>query len=253
MADGDARGGRAGSSRVLGAHCRRRRHELRGLLDGGRVRRRGRAVPDRRRRGFGAAHPDVRRAGHLARLRARRRSRPALRLPRERPVRARARAALRRRQAADRPLRAGARAGRRRPPARAALARRRRALRLGRRPPAVDGLVADDPLRDARPGHQRAASCGPRAASRHVRGDGERAGGRAPAVARRVGGRAAARAPVHHRAAPARHAPDELLGLHDARLPRPARALPDRGGAVRAGRSTSSRRWSRRCTPPASR
>ena len=49
--------------------------------------------------------------------------------------------------------------------------------------------------------------------------------------------------------------PDELLGLQLGRLLRPARRVlgAARDPAAAARRSTSSRRWSRRCTRPASR
>ena len=72
--------GRRRDATGLGPRARRalgrRGHELRRLLDGGRVRRRGRAVPRRgRRRRRRGARPDGRRPGHLVRLPAGRRAR----------------------------------------------------------------------------------------------------------------------------------------------------------------------------------
>ena len=125
--------------RLSGGRRARRRlgragHELLGVLD----RRRGRALPAGRRRRRAPADRDGGRAGHLERRRPRRRPGPALRLSRARPVRPLPRAALRRQPPAGRPVRACLRAGR---PERGALARRRRRLRLGRRPPAGHPLA----------------------------------------------------------------------------------------------------------------
>ena len=83
-----ARSGPAGRSRS-GADVGRRRHELLALL---RARRARRAVPVRRRRRRDAHRDDRAHRAQLALLPARRRARPALRLPRPRALRARARA-----------------------------------------------------------------------------------------------------------------------------------------------------------------
>ena len=88
-------------------HLGRRGHQLRAVLRG---RRAGRAVPVRRRR-RSETRVDADRGGRvrLARLPARRRPGPALRLPGARPVRPRPRAPLQPGQAAARPLRQGRR------------------------------------------------------------------------------------------------------------------------------------------------
>ncbi|CAA9326103.1 MAG: CBM48, partial [uncultured Friedmanniella sp.] len=88
----------------------RGRDHLRGVLGRGD---RGDALPVRRERVRGAAADAGPRRRHLARLRARRRTGPAVRLPRARPVRPGRRPPLQPGQAAARPVRAGHR--RRRP------------------------------------------------------------------------------------------------------------------------------------------
>ena len=74
---------------------------------------------------------------------------------------------------------------------------------------------------------------------------------RPPARPRRHRRRAAAGAPVRRRPPPGRAGAHQLLGLQHARLLRARRrATPP---AAAASRSASSRRWSGRCTRPASR
>ncbi len=88
----------------LGATVGRQRHELLALL---RERRARRALPVRRRRRGDARRAHRAHRLELARLRPGDRPRPALRLPRPRPVRAGAGAPLQPRQAAHRPVRQG--------------------------------------------------------------------------------------------------------------------------------------------------
>ena len=214
----------------------------------------------------------------LALLPAGRRARPALRLPRARPVRPGARPALQPGEAADRPVREADRRARCDWDAANALpyvavgGRERRPDDRRERLGAGDAEVASsidpsfdwqdddagapaDPvarhgdLRGARQGLHEAARGRARGPARHVRRARERGLDRVPEVARRHGGRAAARAPHRRRGLPARPRADELLGLLDDRLPRAALAVR----RDRATRCASSRGWSRRCTAPASR
>ncbi len=254
----------------------RRGDELLDLLGDGRGRG---ALPLRRRRQRGA-HPPAR--AHrlpLALLPARRPARAALRLSRPRAVRPGARQALQRRQAADRPVREGDRrprrmarrerasvrpdrSRRRRPDPRRdgqrcrdpEVDRDRRGVRLGgrRHRAAADAVARDGDLRGAREGVHEAPSRGARGPARHLRRARLGAVDRLLPGPRRHGGRAAACASHRRRELPLRPRPDELLGLQLDRLPRAALAL--RGDrATGASRCASSRAWSRRCTPPASR
>ena len=86
-----------------------------------------------------------------------------------------------------------------------------------------------------------------RARARHVPRARAPRSHRASEAARRDRGGAAAGAGVRARAVPGRARPRELLGLQLARLVRAGAAVRDR-----RSRSPNSRRWSRRCTPPAS-
>ena len=95
-----------------------------------------------------------------------------------------------------------------------------------------------------------------RGAARHVRGARPPGGRRPPRAPRRHRDRADAGAPVRPRPPPRRARPAQLLGLQLDRLPRPAQRLRQLAGAqsaARRARCRSSRRWSRRCTRPASR
>ena len=208
----------------LGATPVGRRHQLRRRL---RRRRRGDAVPVRRR-GPGDPGPAARlRRRRLARLRPRRRARAGLRLPGRRPVRPGPGPALQPGQAAARPVRPGhqrrgARSGRRcsvtrRRPGRAERARlgRPRAAQPGRRP----GVRLDATPRPVRrryadtviyevhvkgftmrhpgvPAELRGTYAGP----------GARGGRRPPGRPRRDRGRAAAGAPERARVASCRSA-----------------------------------------------
>ncbi len=237
----------------------RQRHELLAVL---RARRARRAVPVRRRRRGGADRADRAHRPHLARLPARHRAGPALRLPRPRPLRPRERPSLQPREAAARPvrevdrrpralgrreraaLRADRRGGRR-PRARRRGRRRRRpevgggrpALRLGGRPPAEHAAARDRHLRDARARLHPPAPRGPRGPARDLRRPRLRARAQLPARSRRDRGRAAARAPHRRRVVPVRARPVQLLGLLDDRLLRPALGLrghrPARPGGAR--------------------
>ncbi len=77
-------------------------------------------------------------------------------------------------------------------------------------------------------------------------------GDRAPEEPRRDRRRAPARARVRRRRVPRGQVAAQLLGLQHARLLRARAALRERAAGP-AGRSPSSRRWSRRCTRPGSR
>ena len=243
-----------------------------------RARRARRAVPVRRPRGHRDAHRGDRAHGvQLALLPARHRPRPALRLPRLRPVRARGGPPLQPLQAAHRPVREGDRArdpvgqgehaalhprrhrrgrsrarrrGRRRGDPQGI--RRRSRLRLGGRPPARHAVDGDRHLRGARQGLHEAAPRRARGPARDVRRPGLRGVDRVPQGARRHRRRAAARPPQGRRALPRREGPDATTGAtaRSATSPRtPSTPRP----ASRASRCASSRAWSRRCTRPASR
>ena len=269
-----ADGGLARSAVPARRHVGRRGHELLDLL---RARRARRAVPVRRR-----GRRDVRRAdrahvAQLALLPARRARRPALRLPRPRPVRPAVRPSLQPGQAADGPVREvdrgpdPVRQGQR-PPVRPAgrrgrrpdAGRRRRrrgdpevrrhrpALRLAGRPPAEHAARRQRDLRDPRQGLHDAAPGRARGPARHLRRAGLRRRRRLPEGARRDRDRAAAGAPHRRRGVPRRPRADELLGLLDDRLPR-ARTRPTPRPARPGRRCASSRAWSRRCTRRGSR
>ena len=248
----------AGTARAPRVHLERGVHELRRLRPRGHP---GRGLPVPRRRGrhrggdplrADRAHPR-----HLARRAPRRRARPALRLPRGRPLGPRERPPVQPREAAARPVRPrGQRLRRTRPvdlrlhPARqrrrrrdpggegpgpqrrglrrrhAAQRRRARRLRLGAaRGPAQGPADRHGRLRAARQGLHPAAQRDPRAPARHVRRP-DHPGRRAlPEGPRHHHRRAAARAPVRPGAGPRRARPDQLLGLQLGRLLRPAQRL----------------------------
>ena len=248
---------------------RRRRHQLRPLLRGRRARRR---VPLRSGRQRTMRHPALRDRADLARVPAGDRPRPALRVPRARPVAPRGGSALQPRQAAARPVRQGGRRRgrlgpgllpvqlrgrglaqrRRQRPAHPEGRRRQPVLRLVDRQPAADAVGGHRRVRDARqglhdapprdPGEPARDVCGPRAPGRH----------RVPDLARHHRRRASAGASVPARRAPGRPRPAQLLGLQLDRLLRPAQRL-HQGLRPRRARCRSSRRWSARCTRPASR
>ena len=186
-------------------------------------------MPVRRRRRREARRADRAHRAQLALLPARRRARPALRLPRPRPLRARERPPLQPGQAADRPLREGDRGpdalgrGQRaalRPDrtrddadlepddeddvdARPQVGGHRPALRLGGRPPPAS-RARDGDLRDARQGLHEAAPRRARGPARHLRRARLRARDRLPQGPRRHRGRAAARPPHRRRVVPGR-------------------------------------------------
>ncbi len=249
---------------------RRPRGQFRGLFGECRP---GRSVPVRR--GGPAADPCHSAAGiyrrDLARLPARGAAGPALRPARPRPLRAAQGAPVQPAQAAARPLRQGddgphqverlavrlpRRLGPRRPvdgPPRqrgghAEMRRDRRVLHLGRRPPPAPPLVGARRLRGAREGHDGAASRRAGAPARHLCRPVVAPGHRAPAEARRHGGRAPAGARLRRRPPAARGGAQQLLGLQHHLVLRAGAALP-----VERLACTSSRRWSAGCTPPASR
>ena len=254
----------------LGPSLGRERHQF---LDHIGERRSRRALPvrrGRRRDPLRASAPD---GAQLARVPARRRPGPALRLSRLRALGSRAGAPLQPQQAPDRPLREGdrgagplgswpdARVRRRRRP-RAGRERRRRGdpevgrdrrlVRLGGRPAAPAALGRDRDLRAAREGLHATAAGRARGPPRHLCRAGLRRGDRAPRRPGRDGGRAAAHPPHRRRALPPGTGADELLGLLDDRLPRPARRATPRP-APTASRCASSRGSSRRCIGPGSR
>ena len=235
-------------------------------------------MPLRRSRGRRDAHRDGRAHGlQLALLPARRRPRPALRLPRLRPLRARGGPPLQPLQAPHRPVREGDRARdplgrgehaalhprrhrRRRPRARRRGrrrgdpegVRRRSGLRLGGRPAARHAVDGDRHLRGPRQGLHEAPPRRARGPARDVRRAGLRAGDRVPQGARRHRGRAAARPPHRRRALPRREGPVATTGA-TARSATSRRTPSTPRRASRASRCASSRGWSRRCTGPASR
>ena len=239
-----------------------------------------RAVPVRRRRPRGAHRGRRAHGAQLALLPAGRRPRPALRLPRPRPVRARGGPPLQPGQAAHRPLRQGDR-GRRR------LGRGQHAA-LHARPSTRRTPTSSPTTRTPRPrspsrwsstrGFDWEGDARPRTPwnetviyETHVKGFTKRhpevredlrgtyAGlASEPAIAlpqgpRRHRGRAAADPPHRRRELPAPSAGlTQLLGLQLDRLPRAARRATPRP-APPASRCASSRGWSRRCTARASR
>ena len=264
----------------------RAEHQLRGVRPRGDGRR---AVPvrrgGRRHRGGDPLHADRADPRHLARRRARAAGRPALRVPRRRPLGAGPGPDVQPRQAAARPLRPrgqrlggprrpdlrlpAARRPRARPgarrPARAALRGRLRAvrpalggrarrLRLGRRRPGPAAHAVDrhDHLRAARQGLHADPPGGARGAARDLRRADHGRRRALPQGPRRHHRRAAAGAPERPGARPRRGGADQLLGLQLDRLLRPAQRL-QLGRRHRPAGHASSRRWSRRCTPPASR
>ena len=85
-------------------HARAGRHQFRGRFAAGRARR---AVPDRRGRPRDKTGAARTRRRHLARVRARNRRRPAIRLPGDRALRPGARIAVQPGEAAPRPVRQG--------------------------------------------------------------------------------------------------------------------------------------------------
>ena len=101
-------------------------------------------------------------------------------------------------------------------------------------------------LRAARARLHAAASRRAAGVARHLRRPGLRTGDRIPAAPGRDDGRAAAHAFVRRRTAADRARPEQLLGLQHHRL------LRVRTSATwRRARSTNSRPWCARCTPPA--
>ena len=267
---GGPRGGDlAGSGVPVGRDLRRERHELRPLQRGGRPRR---AVPVRRGRQGDPGRADRGRRLRLALLPAHRAARPALRLPRARPARPGPGPALQPEQAADGPLRQGdQRRDRVEPVAvrlqlrRPGLAQRRRlrgvhaeerrdhaVLRLGGRPPPRHPLQRDVHLRGARQGPHPAAPRHPRGAARHVRRARPPGGHRAPHQARRHRDRADAGAPVRAGQHACRTRACATTGATTPWASSP-RTPTTRRTATTASRCRSSSRWSRRCTPRASR
>ena len=226
------------------------RGQLRPVLD---PRDQGRALPVRRQRPARArAHRAARiyRRG-LARLSARGRPGPALRLPRARALRAAPRPPLQPPQAPDRPLRPGparpAQLDRRpfrlphrqparrsvvRPPGQrprdAQMPRGRPGVHLGRRSPAAGPLARDGGLRGPRARPDRAPSRPAGAAARHLRRARLAADDRLSGQARDHRDRAPAGARLRRRPAPGRAGPAQLLGLQHARLLRPGAALRGR-------------------------
>ena len=235
-----------------GLHVDRGVDQLRGLGAGGLG---GLPLPGRRRRHRDPAPADRAHARHLARGGARHPAGPALRLPGRRPVGSRAGAAVQRAEAAARPVRAG----RQRPAGarpgdlrlhrgRSGVARlprlgrqgaaqrgRRRPVRLGRRPARATPVARHRHLRAARQGHDPAARPGARGAPRDLRRPRDPGGHRLPVRPRRDRGRAAAGAPVRHRAGGRRARAHQLLGLQLDRLLRPPRGVLLQRGPRRAG------------------
>ena len=170
--------------------------------------------------------------------------RPALRLPRRRAVGPAARAAPQPEQAAARPVRArdhgragaGPRAARLPPRPRgpeqgrlgsvdATQRRGARRLRLGGRPTDAPTVAGHRHLRAARQGLHPAPQRDPRAPPRHLRRPRHPHRHQLPQRPRCHRCRAAAGAPVLHRAGRGRARDEELLGLQLHRLLRPARRL----------------------------
>ena len=226
--------------------------QLRRLGAGGH---RGLPLPGRRGRHRDPAPADRAHARHLARGGARHPAGPALRLPGRGAVGARAGVAVQHPEAAARSLRAGrqrpAGAGpgdlrlHRRRSGVAGLPRlrrqgaaqrgRRRPVRLGRRPPRSSPVARHRHLRAPRQGHDPAARPGAGGAPRDVRRPRDPCGHRLPVRPRRDRGRAAAGAPVRHRAGGRRARADQLLGLQLDRLLRPPRGVLLQRGPRRAG------------------
>ena len=172
-------------------------------------------------------------------------ARPALRLPRARPLGPREGAALQPQQAAPRPLRQGHRGRDRlgplpvrlrlrgprvpqRPGLRPAHDPRRGdqpVLRLGGRPHARDPLQRVGHLRGPRQGPHRAAPRRPRGPARDLRRTGAPRGHQPPQAPRHHRDRADAGPPVRAGQHPAREGPAQLLGLQHPRLPGPARGV----------------------------
>ena len=114
--------------------------------------------------------------------------------------------------------------------------RDRRLVRLGGRPAAPAAVGRDGHLRAAREGLHAADARGARGPARHLRRARVRGRDRPSRRPRRDRRRAAAHPPHRRRALPPGARADELLGLLDDRLPRPARRLrrdrhPRRAGA----------------------
>ena len=263
----------AGAAVPARARLGRRRHELLRLLGERGARR---ALPVRRARCRGADRAPRAHGVQLALLSAGRRARHPLRVSRPRPVRPTVGEEVQPGEAAHRSLREADRrrsgVGRRERPALHALARRERrphdrrdglgaggaerrhrrsVVRLGgrRRRSAADPVARHGDLRGARQGVHEEARGGAGRPSRHVRRARERGLDRLPEVARRDGGRVAARASHRRRGVPARPRADELLGLLDDRVPRAALAVRgDRRPGARVqgdGEGAASRRASR--------
>ena len=176
-------------------------------------------------------------------------------------------------QAPDRPLREGdrrARAVGSRPHARVRRRRRprdrherrrrgdpevgrdRRVVRLGGRSARLPAVERDRDLRAPRQGIHAADAGGSRRSPRHLCGARLGRGDLASRRPRRHGGGAAADPPHRRRALSPGARADELLGVLDDRVPRPAqRATRQRGRT--GNRCASSRGSSRRCTAPGSR
>ena len=226
--------------------------QFRGLGAGGHG---GVPLPGRRRRHRDPAPADRAHARDLARRGARHPAGSALRLPGRGPVGPRPGVAVQPAEAAARSVRAG----RQRPAAArpgdlrlrrgrsgvegrprlggkgAAQRGRRRPVRLGRRPPRATPVARHRHLRAARQGHDPAARPGARGAPRDVRRPRDTGGHRLPVRPRRDRGRAAAHAPVRHRAGGRRARADQLLGLQLDRLLRPPRGVLLQRGPRRAG------------------
>ena len=248
---------------------RRRRRQRRGLVGGGGGRRPVRLRRERRGDPLPARREHV---PHLPRVHRGAEPRPALRLPRPRPVGSRARAAVQPGQAAHRPVRARVRRAAQpqrrdlRPQrarrhgaqrrglgaVRPEVGRRQRPVRLGRRLLPGHRLGGDGHLRGARQGDDDASPEGSAAPARDLPGPGAPRGHRAPAQARGHRRRAAADPPLHQRGPPAVDGPGQLLGLQHARVLRPARRLQllrARGQQV----TEFKRHGARICTPRGSR
>ena len=130
--------------------------------------------------------------------------------------------------------------------------RRRRALRLGGRPPAArtPGARRSSTRRTSRASRSATRTC-PRSCAAPTPASAA-TGDRVP---RSLGVTAVELLPVHHIADESfllEQGADELLGLQLDRLPRAARRLRGDRHAGRAGARVQGR-WSRRCTAPASR
>ncbi len=240
----------AGTALPARRHLGRRRGELRALefRCGGRRTlplrrgRRARLPADCGRAADPAAGIDLPR---VARLRAGRRPRPALRVPRARPLGPQGRPALQRGQAARRPVREGVRRHgpvrpralrpHRRPVRRPTGSARFGAVRAALGRGAAGGWVAAHPaagavgehrhLRAARPRLHQEPPRHPARATRHLRRPGSPGRDRAPAQARRHLRRAAAGAPVRHRAVARRSRAHQLLGLQQPGLLRAGRPV----------------------------